>query len=802
LSYNETRHAVGLGVPTLVERADVPRHRVLVSLYWAMAASSLDQTADRAAANTSTPSVPQLIQNFRSGNEDARIEAGRELLARTADPRATAALDEALQSEDDNTYDAVRNAIEDAGGAAIPYLQILLRKGGVLRGATLDILDEWGPRASAAVPDLMRLLDQGTQEDKDAVEGTLAAIGDAAVEPLAAEVSGHSPLRAAAIRTLARMPAEARGLRNEERLLGLLLQELRSPCDETCAYAVKGLGDLGATAAPAWPRLKPLLDPQTNPEWALAAEAVGKIGAHADEALPILRKLLAMSPERGGAEVATAIGKFGSRAKAAVPDLEGLLGSRVDSTVQYAAEALGEIGPDATPATRALEAVLSRPDSETRRYAAGALDRIADALPAVAAEYDDKKAQELVDEFGAALEKVKQDPQIDDYPNQHGSTVPTLERGIRYLRELQQSRRNSRLERIAWRAAILAGLISLGTVALLTVRIRWAILALLGRRWSFVTGTCTVTAQLDLDGLVVRTTRDATATAVRMRLGSCAEDQAATKAVRELLPEASTLLLVADVKSFRTPWAHAFGSGWSQGEKAVVAGQICVAASLQFLRARELRLQFRALGCEKAPGLEPLSAVMDELELVSRQFRRWGAAVSGVNPNASKADVAAALCEADAVHVAAHANGSGIHLADGTFDIAAFAAQVGTKLRCRILVLSGCEAGQIGDDHALVYQLVQGGSTVIASLSPVRDSTCLLLFDALYRSLLPHRQAQGIELAAAIRHAGAECAQRLEKVERTLALKAAGPAHWRRSLDAFILYGDPSVRLTLLRAGT
>jgi hypothetical protein len=374
-----------------------------------------------------------------------------------------------------------------------------------------------------------------------------------------------------------------------------------------------------------------------------------------------------------------------------------------------------------------------------------------------------------------------------------------LRRAVSYLRYVIDARRTARLKQIAILAAGVATALAVIAVSLLTARIRWFVLGLLGRRWIFVGGSCSNIADIVNNRIIVRSIRDADPTAVSREICEWPPSDEIIDHLRSRIPKAGSLLVIADDSAFRKPWAHTLGSNWSEGDEAIVAGQICLAPQLgRATIARERSLRFCGLRCAASPGMERLGAVDGEVAAVTKLFRAWGAAVDQIDSDATIAEVGIALSTADVVHIAAHATGSGILLADGVFDASRLAASFGPNIRCKLLVLSACEAGKVDDDHSLVYNLVLSGVNVIASLSLVGDRATLALFEEFYRALLPRRSAQGVELAEAARSAGAECARRLGDAEAALRGQDQRGT-WKTSIDAFMLYGDPSVSLSLER---
>ncbi len=112
------------------------------------------------------------------------------------------------------------------------------------------------------------------------------------------------------------------------------------------------------------------------------------------------------------------------------------------------------------------------------------------------------------------------------------------------------------------------------------------------------------------------------------------------------------------------------------------------------------------------------------------------------------------LVEADIVHVATHASPDIIQFSDANFSIGDLKSL--GPLRCRLLVLSACEAAsfdQVG--MSLAYEFVSRGVNVLASREKVEDRFCEAFFPKLYQSMLPPRTISGDNLGTAIRKAAA-----------------------------------------------
>ncbi len=216
------------------------------------------------------------------------------------------------------------------------------------------------------------------------------------------------------------------------------------------------------------------------------------------------------------------------------------------------------------------------------------------------------------------------------------------------------------------------------------------------------------------------------------------------------------VIVSADEASFRNPWSQLIGNKWSVGEGAAVAGQVTQAVPAVVKLAQE-EVRFAALGCIQAEEGDPLPGAGREAAEVSGIFKKTGArAVPLLGPEAStRASVGhfiTALREADIVHVATHASPDIIQFTEGKFLIGDLKSL--GPLRCRLLVLSACEAAsfdQVG--MSLAHEFVSRGVNVLASLDRVDDRFCEAFFPKLYETMLPPRKISGDNLGTAIRKA-------------------------------------------------
>jgi hypothetical protein len=364
----------------------------------------------------------------------------------------------------------------------------------------------------------------------------------------------------------------------------------------------------------------------------------------------------------------------------------------------------------------------------------------------------------------------------------------------------RQAQERARRRLIALSGGLTVAL-ALGFTVVLSVSLRRKILLLAGRRWCFVATECDGTLEVSRSQAVFRPT-----TGPRPVLAAIPAEQWPPRDIdlavikRELKPR-WTIRILADEAQFRRPWSHLVGSPWSEGPEAVVAGQLCLASpDPDFAPDDSKTIVFASYACADSPGLPLLPSVASELASVERSFRRWGATIRCRTTDARRNDVVEGLQAAEIVHVAAHSTPGAIYLKDGPLDHSVLTSLCTQPLRCRLLVLSSCEAGRLDQQGSLVYHLVRRGVNVVASLAPVNDDVCVMFFEDFYAALLPSRAAQGIDLGASIRLAAASCKKRLQEMRKTTPTTMP-IEQWMATVDSFALYGDPTIQLRLTSPG-
>lgn len=350
---------------------------------------------------------------------------------------------------------------------------------------------------------------------------------------------------------------------------------------------------------------------------------------------------------------------------------------------------------------------------------------------------------------------------------------------------------------IPWWALALSAAAFLVLAIAASARLRRALLILLGRRWGLERAECDHQMRIDRSGdtvrLALQPSRQAEPGEWQVDLSTSDAwplPESVAETFRSRFGAGEDVRVAVAEGLFHQPWALALGGPWSVGDEAVVAGQIAVLPPGRTLVPRWARhVRCAALGCTHGTsGLPPLPTVTGELTTVAGRFRSWGAETS-LYAEATRGDLLTALREADILHVASHASLSGIDLADGRVTVDDFSPDLLESLRCRLLILSACSIGGMrADSRSLVFMLVRAGVNVLAATDRVDSAVCQAFLEEVYAAFLPSRRARGIRLSAALRQGARRCEQRFGEM---------APETWRRSVDAFILYGDPSLHLSL-----
>ncbi len=259
---------------------------------------------------------------------------------------------------------------EFEGLLAYPEIvQALYDKDTHVQRAAVVLLGRIGPQVAAAVPDLIKKLQE---EDTGVRCDIFTAFGD---------IGGDA-----------------------REVLPLMISEVETggKCQE---QAMKALGKLGGSAAPAIPALEKVVagDQDSQLQWVaanaladigepaldalivclgnddttiqyVAAESIGEIGPAASAAVPALIKALEESKPASAKMFFDALGGVGPGASQAVPVLVEYL--QDEELGKYAAEALGKIGPAAMPVVPELIKLLNAEDAFLRYDVSEALQAI------------------------------------------------------------------------------------------------------------------------------------------------------------------------------------------------------------------------------------------------------------------------------------------------------------------------------------------------------------------------------------------------------------------------------------------
>jgi hypothetical protein len=330
---------------------------------------------------------------------------------------------------------------------------------------------------------------------------------------------------------------------------------------------------------------------------------------------------------------------------------------------------------------------------------------------------------------------------------------------------------------------------------------RVAVLRALGRRWTFLTSESAVTIEGRPRGDAIELTA-AQGGAVEVR--RCLPLAVVSAAIRQgredfgeirdaLLPPTEGRLQTISIRVPEVLFHYALGlklvGGWAPEtgphglpELSRVCGQTAI---LQEVRARPPSRLARVRFAGVAFAGEPLLSVDAEIPPIEGTFRRLHAEV--LNCGSRCGDLLAALRNADVVHVAAHATLSEIELEDGSFTAAWLPDEILDQVRCRLVILSACEAGRTSPDRSSVaWALIRAGVNLIGSTEPLDDTVARRFFPMLYERFLPVRAGEGPALAEAIRHAS---------IDFAAAFATCANTAWRDYLNLLVLYGNPNLRL-------
>jgi HEAT repeat protein len=231
---------------------------------------------------------------------------------------------------------------------------------GEVREVAVKSLQEFGPEAKAALPDLRQIVKRKRNDDLAAsVLDILGSIGPPSV-PLLIEIitSADSDMRYNAVWKLGCMGAGAKPA------VPHLVKALDDRNDTVRKGVITALGFIGPDAKPAIPALKRLLRDPVPDVRILAGLSLHEIDPKRLEGIVVITTILRKDKEKRSFAV-SALGAFGPKAQSAVPAL--LRATRHKELQESAIGTLKEIGPAAEQATiAALAEHLLDPDLELR----------------------------------------------------------------------------------------------------------------------------------------------------------------------------------------------------------------------------------------------------------------------------------------------------------------------------------------------------------------------------------------------------------------------------------------------------
>ena len=569
--------------------------------------------------------------------------------------------------------------------------------------------------------------------------------------------------------------------------------------------AASALHDIGGAAHNAVPALQTALKHTDDGVRGNALDALGAMGEYASDVVPdIVNKALDQDFPVVRYTALETLGALGTAADAApdgklaaalersaVGSLVPLLDdkdSRLRSSTYYA---LGRI---LRWPVNALTSKLDDPEAEWRQTAARTVENILDRLSVSSlGSYSDSELEELIRTTRRCISAISGSGDIPD------RTLPaSLQRTLETLSTEAARRQSDRRMKRADAIGIASVVFGVGIVTLVgSMRVRRWLLVLLGRRWRFATAECDYTVTVRSFESIIRVEMESRVAAepIQRAINLPSEHWPPhfESIIAGIRPKSNLRVQVDEGLFFRC-WSQFFGGHWSTGHAAVVAGQIAVITASQLRMtypAKQLRVTI--ISCaDPGRGLEPLQNVSIELFNISTIFRRWGAQVIEISSGVV-ADFVEALKTSDIVHVAAHATLDGIELSDRMATVSDLTREVIAEVRCRLLVLSACEAGRMEPgSQSLALELIRAGVNTLAAAAGVDSVVCKAFLEELYGAMLPSRNAGGRTIADAIRESSARCDRRFSDFEY---------ADWTRTVNAFALFGDPTLHL-IFRAGT
>jgi HEAT repeat protein len=266
---------------------------------------------------------------------------------------------------DPETMDAV---MAEAGWCLAASDEVLVAQAALL-------LARLGPRASQAVPALVRVLEAPEMRMGPAAHAAILALGQIGagaevVVPALVVCLGEPDIR------LRQAAAAVLGAFGPAASLAVppLARALWYPDDHAFSAVAEALGRIGSAATDAAPELVRGLDHGAAFVRAVAALNLSRVQPDPVLAVPALVNALRDEDHFVRAQAAAALGRLGPAA--ATPALTALLADAEEAVQIAAIEALGAIGPAASGAATELRRARSNRQAGLGRYVLAALDRI------------------------------------------------------------------------------------------------------------------------------------------------------------------------------------------------------------------------------------------------------------------------------------------------------------------------------------------------------------------------------------------------------------------------------------------
>lgn len=375
------------------------RWKQLLLLVWLMQPACSGQSTIPAKTTRTEPVEPvyegkllhDWIETLRAGNADVRL--GAALRLEEIGPDAKPAVPQLIEAlKDDDTR--VRQCAASALGAI-------------------------GPEAKAAVPHLAAML---PEEDCGSEAGyALGKIGEPALPALLEALKGEDgEARLHAAAALGDMGPKAKAA------VPLLIARLMDSHEHMRFCVARVLGKIGPDARAAENPLRDALEDKDPKVRVAAMFALARINPeYTRTAVPALLAILRDKANPARHQAIIALGDLGPKAKSAVEPLLALLKDKKQSGVDrdIIIRALGRIGPDAKAAVPDLILVLKGNDPCSRMSAAEALGQIGpDAKSAVPILLDMLKSEFNHRDAAKALRRI--DPEAARLREAQSSTSP------------------------------------------------------------------------------------------------------------------------------------------------------------------------------------------------------------------------------------------------------------------------------------------------------------------------------------------------------------------------------------------